>query len=433
VMGCCANLRDLQSIFADDSYAKPFFLTYLNGTTFMLAMVPSLTRSGWRAWRSGLWDTRVAELKRKYQRGGWRAVSQDPGANAFQQDERDRLSKDVENEDSDEGEGLLHSGASEEPDTRAGTGDSPRKRTHLALVPTASLAFKFCLLWFTANYFAMACLQYTTVASTTILTSTSSIWTLLIGAVTRTEHFTWRKLFGVLASLFGIMLISKIDMGSSDPPDTSDTTPETRSALTFLATRALDPFPSKPPSELLLGDALALLSAILYGIYTVMLKRTTLLALPLELNMPLFFGLVGFFNFLLLLPLFPILHYTGIETFMLPPSARIWWILVLNSVSALASDIAWAYAMVLTSPLVVTVGLSLTIPLSLVGEMVIQGRYEGWVYWLGAGVVVGSFVFVDREERGDEVQGPMAGGEERERESLERRREEEVIEGFEDR
>ena len=61
--------------------------------------------------------------------------------------------------------------------------------------------------------------------------------------------------------------------------------------------------------------------------------------------------------------------------------------------------------MVLTSPLVVTVGLSLTIPLSLVGEMVLQGRTEGFVYWLGAAVVVGSFVFVDREEvKGEETE-----------------------------
>ena len=58
--------------------------------------------------------------------------------------------------------------------------------------------------------------------------------------------------------------------------------------------------------------------------------------------------------------------------------------------------------MILTSPLVVTVGLSLTIPLSLVGEMIIQGRFESWVYWVGACVVVGSFIFVDREEKEDE-------------------------------
>jgi solute carrier family 35 protein F5 len=71
---------------------------------------------------------------------------------------------------------------------------------------------------------------------------------------------------------------------------------------------------------------------------------------------------------------------------------------MINSAFSLFSDICWAYAMVLTSPLVVTVGLSLTIPLSLVGEIVLQGRKEGLVYWLGAAVVVGSFVFVDREE-----------------------------------
>ena len=76
---------------------------------------------------------------------------------------------------------------------------------------------------------------------------------------------------------------------------------------------------------------------------------------------------------------------------------------MVNAVGALVSDVCWAYAMVLTSPLVVTVGLSLTIPLSLVGEVVIQGRVEGWVYWVGAGVVVGSFVFVDREEVGEEM------------------------------
>lgn len=76
---------------------------------------------------------------------------------------------------------------------------------------------------------------------------------------------------------------------------------------------------------------------------------------------------------------------------------------MINSVFSLFSDVCWAYAMVLTSPLVVTVGLSLTIPLSLVGEIVLQGRKEGLVYWLGAAVVVGSFVFVDREEVKEEA------------------------------
>jgi solute carrier family 35 protein F5 len=58
---------------------------------------------------------------------------------------------------------------------------------------------------------------------------------------------------------------------------------------------------------------------------------------------------------------------------------------------------AWAYAMLLTTPLVVTVGLSLTIPLSLIGEMIQYAQYSSWVYWVGAGIVFISFVFVNHE------------------------------------
>lgn len=151
-----------------------------------------------------------------------------------------------------------------------------------------------------------------------------------------------------------------------------------------------------------MGDALALLSAVIYGFYTITLKKTTLSALPKSIHMPTFFGFVGLFNIILLFPLFPILHLTNIEPFELPPNAHVWMILLTNSVSSLVSDICWAYAMVFTGPLVVTVGLSLTIPLSLIGEMIIQGRFESWVYWVGAMIVVGSFVFVEREEKHEE-------------------------------
>lgn len=64
--------------------------------------------------------------------------------------------------------------------------------------------------------------------------------------------------------------------------------------------------------------------------------------------------------------------------------------------------------MLLTTPLVVTVGLSLTIPLSLIGEMIQYGRYSTFVYWIGAAVVFVSFAFVNhesQEEQGD-VKGP---------------------------
>lgn len=341
---------------------------------FMLAMIPTLVRSGYRQHRRGtLYTTLRSNLSRNK---GYRPLA-DPGQES-------------------ESQAFIH----KSPTTHQ---DANGNSKNLGIIATARLSIAFCFLWFLANYFAMACLQYTTVASTTILTSTSSFWTLLLGAFTGVERFTWRKFFGVMGSFIGIILISSVDLTTS-PDDSSGPPSDDANAL---LRRAIDNFPDKTPGELALGDGLALFSAVVYGIYSIALKKMTVKALPRQLNMPLFFGLVGTFNIFLLSPLFPILHYTGIETFQPPPSAHIWMILLVNSVSSLLSDICWAYAMVLTSPLVVTVGLSLTIPLSLVGEMVLQGRYEGWIYWVGAGIVVGSFLFVDHEEREDEEQEAM--------------------------
>lgn len=344
---------------------------------FMLALIPNLMRTAYRRHRKGtLYSTIRQNLTNNT------AYRQVP-------------TSDPEIPDS----GSFVNKATSRPDDVV---DAEEKNKHLGLLPTSRLALQFCFLWFGANYFAVACLQYTTVASTTILTSTSSLWTLVLGAFTGTEIFTWRKLCGVVCSLFGIILISTIDLTANADSTDPASDPDRLLRLRRLFRRAGDQFPEKSSSELALGDALALTSAIIYGIYTITLKKSTLKALPRQLNMTLFFGLVGTFNIFLLFPLFPLLHFTGIETFQAPPTRHIWTILLVNSISSLLSDICWAYAMVLTSPLVVTVGLSLTIPLSLVGEMLLQGHYEGWIYWIGAGIVVGSFVFVDHEEREDE-------------------------------
>ena len=58
--------------------------------------------------------------------------------------------------------------------------------------------------------------------------------------------------------------------------------------------------------------------------------------------------------------------------------------------------------MLLTSPLVVTVGLSLTIPLSLIGQMIEYSQTSSVSYWIGACIVLLSFVFINHESSQDE-------------------------------
>ncbi|KAI9370587.1 hypothetical protein BJX61DRAFT_84993 [Aspergillus egyptiacus] len=368
------------TIFADDTYSKPFFVTYLNTSTFILPLLTIVSTRLLRLFRAG----------KLYQVKSFENLLQQLDSH-YADDESERiLGRDSAIVDEYNGSETWNGGR------LADTARSHRDQK-LGLKETARLSFHFCLLWFTANYFSMACLQFTTVGSTTILTSTSGVWTLVFGAIIGVEKFTLRKLLGVIASLIGIILISRVDLSSSAPSPDPNPAPEPGNGGRT--------FPSKSPGEIALGDAMAAFSAVMYGVYTIVLKRQV--GDESRVNMQLFFGLVGFFNMVLLWPGFILFHFLGVEEFTLPDSGRIWTIVLVNALSSLLSDICWAYAMLLTSPLVVTVGLSLTIPLSLVGQIILQGEYSTPLYWAGATVVFLSFLVVNHESShaDDEVVG----------------------------
>ena len=88
-------------------------------------------------------------------------------------------------------------------------------------------------------------------------------------------------------------------------------------------------FPHKSHKEIAIGDILAFTSAIMYGIYATLMKKR--IGDESRVDMTLFFGFVGLFNFVTLLPGFFILHFTGIETFELPPTKRILAIVLVSS------------------------------------------------------------------------------------------------------
>ncbi|KAI0833065.1 hypothetical protein F5Y06DRAFT_280726 [Hypoxylon sp. FL0890] len=345
-------------IFSNDTYNKPFFLVYMNTSIFALSMIPISIK--YIIKNGGV--SRVKDLAIEEWRVRYHGV--------------ERL-KTREEEDVTVGERLLVD--DEECLEAAGLPNSNEK---LTFMETVRFSLEFCMIWFLGNYFASACLEYTSVASTTILTSTSSVWTLIFCAMMRIEPFSVRKLLGVLASLIGIILISTVDLSGSDNDDHRGN------------------FPHKSQRQIAIGDAMALFSAVVYGLYVVVMKRR--IGNEDRIDMPLFFGIVGVFNILLLWPLFPILHYTGIEPFEMPPNRMVWSIIFLNSISSFVSDISWAYSMLLTTPLIVTVGLSLTIPLSLIGEMIQYAQYSSFVYWIGAGIVLVSFIFISHESHDEE-------------------------------
>ncbi|KAI0471657.1 hypothetical protein GGR56DRAFT_83436 [Xylariaceae sp. FL0804] len=399
-------------IFSDRTYNKPFFLVYINTSVFAISLIPisirHIVRNGGfanaksialRAWRdgggSGGGGAASHGAGRRLRKARVEA-GDDPtaGDRLLADDDRDDHDFDGYDDEYDgsdlEALGMIQA----KPTTPAaamasdGGGDDQEK---MSLRETARLSLEFCMIWFAGNYFASACLEYTSVGSVTILTSTSSVWTLVLCAARGIEPFSARKLAGVLASLAGVALVSMVDLSGAGGGEDGGSNNGNGNGSTF---------PQKSFAEVAVGDAMALFSAVVYGVYVVVMKARV--GSEDRVNMPVFFGLVGVFNILLLWPLFPILHYTGIEPFEWPPTGKIWSIIVLNSISSFLSDLSWAYAMLLTTPLVVTVGLSLTIPLSLVGEMIQYAQYSSFIYWVGAAVVLLSFVFINRESHEEE-------------------------------
>src|SRR5690606_30679737 len=127
--------------------------------------------------------------------------------------------------------------------------ERPVKTDKLGTSETFRLSAHFCAIWFTANYFSGFCFKYTTVASGTILSCTSSIWTLFLGSMLGVERFTKSKLLAILISFCGIAIVSMVDTSKSSAASAPKTV-----------------------GEILLGDFLSLVGAILYAAYTTLLK-----------------------------------------------------------------------------------------------------------------------------------------------------------------
>ncbi|KAG0667207.1 hypothetical protein C6P46_002619 [Rhodotorula mucilaginosa] len=362
-------------MFTDYSYNKPWLATWLCTSSFSLYLI----RPALHAWRR----------KRRRRRGSLTPLPFfDTLARVVSKD--DDEVEDDEIPDVPFNRPLLYDRGDSRRSlsrTRPSRNDMGR---HLPLVEpveaplttseTAQLAFMFCPLWFCANWAMNAALGYTSVSSTTILSSMSGFFTLAAGACVGVEIFTVGKLLSVILSVTGVVIVSLSDSTLPTPPAGE---PRGQPAIEIAS-----PTPSHP----LLGDGLALLSALAYAAYVLLLKVR--IRNEARISMTLFFGFVGMFNIVMFWPVGILLHALGVETFEWPHGRDLVAGLFFNAAITFVSDALYLRAMLLTSPLTVTLGLSLSIPLALIGDLVYRrsGEPVQLAAVVGGVLVLGSFV-----------------------------------------
>lgn len=218
-----------------------------------------------------------------------------------------------------------------------------------------------CPMWFLAQGSYNWSLQGTSVSSSTVLSTTSCVFTFGLSLAFLGERFRWSKAGGVAVTIAGAVLVALSDRS-----------------------------PSAQEGNKWWGDALAVASAVFYGIYTTAIRRLVPDGSPISMNV--FFGWLGLTNSLLLAPVVGLLSGLGVEHPSALTPKLVGLILAKGLFDNVLSDLLWARAIQLTSPTVATVALSLTIPIAMLSDWMLRGKVPAPLLIGGSVAVAAGFV-----------------------------------------
>lgn len=196
--------------------------------------------------------------------------------------------------------------------------------------------FFFAPMWLTCSFTYQASLLFTSVSSLNLISSSSSLFVLVLSACipSKKSKFTIIKALLVLMNLAGVLIVSQF-------------------------------------SSNLTGAILAQISAISYSIYLVMYAR--FLDKHGEIDMNLMFGSVGLLGIFVGSPLILILDAAGIEALHpLPNSMQLASIVVSALFGTLLADYLWLLAAGMTDSLSASLSLTLSIPLSFLADSLLR-------------------------------------------------------------
>lgn len=290
-----------------------------------------------------------------------------------------------------------------------------------------SMASKVAPLWFTSNYFYAISLEYTTIASSTVLASMGSLFAFGFATCSAIgdERVTKCKLVGVLLCFVGGVATAYTDVSKSDEygvDNDVDGSNTHRILRHWYSPHIID------NQRSFWGDMAGLLSAIGYGAYTNLLRHLC----PQDekrMSMQLFFGYVGLLNMVTLLPVALWVLFkknddddsvqesmdtsqdddmAATTTTTTAAHTTITWSIFLflilkGLLDNVLSDYLWARAVILTSATVASVSVGLTIPMAFVADAIMGNGNDthSTSQIVGALSVLCGFVFVNVDGIGE--------------------------------
>mmetsp|Transcript_27521 Transcript_27521/g.49594 ORF Transcript_27521/g.49594 Transcript_27521/m.49594 type:complete len:321 (-) Transcript_27521:2862-3824(-) len=213
-------------------------------------------------------------------------------------------------------------------------------------------------LWFIANVCLSESLVLTSVASNTILSSLSGVFSLILSVMFLRSSPDILKFVAAVSAVIGVFVISM-----SDGKEEGNAT--------------------------LLGDFLALIGSIFYACYSVVLKSR-----KIEGDFMCLFGLMGLVNSILFFPGLVLLNQAELETLTIPSLQVLNYFVMASLSCSVILDLLLAVSIKHLSPALCTMSLTLTIPLSFIVEAFYLEVYFTAVYMVGTVLVIFGFIIM---------------------------------------
>jgi len=357
-----------KEILRDKEFSKPFFLTYMSAVIYIACLIPYVpmifnycTTLSSRGEGDGLLKTHS-----RYQ------ISADHvklHSERLVKRDIEQLHRKVSN-----GQVITEIGQSQSENplsVEASMGVTScfcfvvkQSEEKIPLLETIKLSGIFGTVLFGMNYVFNFSMVYTTQGSSTVLSTLSAPFCLIFSAIFLKESLVWSRLVGVAMVMGGSASIAYMDAKKNGEGIGADSH----------------------------GDILAILSALIYGCYSVLMKLW--IKDDSRVSMFLYVGLVGLWNTISLWPFFFLLNHFGFEKFQLPGSQMIGF-LALNGIFSVLFEICWTRSLLLISPVIASVGLSLSVPLSLLADYWFYRIERDLWYFFGALCVIAGFVLAN--------------------------------------
>ncbi|KAG7665994.1 uncharacterized protein J8A68_000424 [[Candida] subhashii] len=345
------GLELVNAVLKGDSYTKPFLFAVISGSSYIVNFVPDIFNGIKRVFTGSKRKDSVALVVPSIEETTplLESSSRDTVNNITNTKLEKTISEDFENP------------------------------IELTTSEIWSLAVQIAFIYYLYNSFVMEALQFTSASNQTVLGTTSSAFTLVIGVFLKIEKFSIKKVLCVVCSFLGVFMVN---FGESVGEN-----------------KHRNKFESKNPQ---LGNLLALGGALMYALYLINMKLKCGTGNKVT-NERRLFAYAGLITLLVGIPLLYILDHFGIEKFELPPNNSIMASVLINGVFSALSDYAAMLAMLLTSPLVVSLTLTSGIPITIFIDYIIlfftSGKDEhhktSFLYFLGIICIILSVLLVN--------------------------------------